>query len=131
MVDLTVEGQARPLPAGVEMSVYRIIQEALANVARHAPQSAARVILCYGPGQLRVEVVNAGPPDGHRAAAAPHGLPGGRGAARDAGAGGAVRRPARGRGPARRRVRGHRHHPLRQPGRPGTGMSRTGMTGTG
>jgi signal transduction histidine kinase len=79
MVDLMVEGPARPLPAGVEMSVYRIIQEALANVARHAPQSAARVILCYGPGQLRVEVVNAGPPDGHRAATAPRGLPGGRG----------------------------------------------------
>jgi signal transduction histidine kinase len=79
LVDLTVEGQARPLPAGVEMSVYRIIQEALANVARHAPQSAARVILCYDPGQLRVEIVNAGPPDGHRAAAAPRGLPGGRG----------------------------------------------------
>jgi signal transduction histidine kinase len=78
-VDLTVQGQARPLPAGVEMSVYRIIAEALANAARHAPQSAVRVILCYGPGQLGVEVVNAGPPDGHRAAATPHGLPGGRG----------------------------------------------------
>jgi len=79
VVDLTVEGQAQPLPAGVELSVYRIIQQALANVARHAPQSAARVILCYGTGELRVDVVNAAPPDGHRAVSAPHGLPGGRG----------------------------------------------------
>jgi signal transduction histidine kinase len=79
VVDLTVEGQARPLPAGVELSVYRIIQEALANVARHAPQSAARVILCYAPGQLRVEIVNAAPPAGHRAVSRPHGVPGGRG----------------------------------------------------
>ena len=81
VLDLTVEGQARPLPAGVELSVYRIIQEALANVARHAPQSPAQVVLCYGAGQLRVDIVNAAPlpPDGHRAAGAPHGSHGGRG----------------------------------------------------
>ena len=78
-VDLTVEGRARPLPAGVELSAYRIIQEALANVARHAPRSAARVVLSYGPGELRVDVVNAAPADGHPAAGPPAVLPGGRG----------------------------------------------------
>lgn len=81
VLDLTVEGQARPLPAGVELSVYRIIQEALANVARHAPRSPAQVVLCYGAGQLRVDIVNAAPvpPDGPRAAGPPHGSRGGRG----------------------------------------------------
>ena len=59
--------------------MYRIIQEALANVARHAPQSAAPVILRYGTGELRVDVVNAAPAGGHRPVSAPHGLPGGRG----------------------------------------------------
>lgn len=81
VLDLTVEGQARPLPAGVEVSVYRIIQEALANVARHAPRSPAQVVLCYGAGQLRVDIVNAAPvpADGHWAVGAPHGSRGGRG----------------------------------------------------
>ena len=79
LVDLRVEGRARPLPAGVELSVYRIVQEALANVARHAPQSAAQVTLRYCPGELRVDVVNAAPSGGHRVAGGPHVLPGGRG----------------------------------------------------
>ena len=79
LVDLRVEGRARPLPAGVELSVYRIVQEALANVARHAPRSAAQVTLRYCPGELRVDVVNAAPAGDHRAAGAPHALPGGRG----------------------------------------------------
>ena len=81
VLDLTVEGEARPLPPGVQLSVYRIIQEALANVGRHAPRSPAQVVLCYGAGQLRVDIVNAAPvrPDGHRPATAPRGSPGGRG----------------------------------------------------
>ncbi len=79
LVDLRVEGRARPLPAGVELSVYRIVQEALANVARHAPRSAAQVTLRYCPGELRVDIVNAAPAGGHRAAGGPHALPGGRG----------------------------------------------------
>ena len=79
VVDLKVEGRARPLPAGVELSVYRIVQEALANVARHAPRSAAQVTLRYCPGELRVDVVNAAPAGGHRVAGGPRALPGGRG----------------------------------------------------
>ena len=79
VVDLRIEGRARPLPASVELSVYRIVQEALANVARHAPRSAARVTLRYSPGELRVDVVNAPPAGGHRLAGGPRALPGGRG----------------------------------------------------
>ncbi len=79
MADLRVEGRARPLPAGVELSVYRIVQEALANVTRHAPRSAAQVTLRYGPGELRVDVVNTAPAGGHRVTGGPRALPGGRG----------------------------------------------------
>jgi signal transduction histidine kinase len=78
-VNLAVEGPARPLPAGAELSVYRIVQEALANVARHAPHSPAQVTLRYGAGELRVEVVNAAPADGPRATALVAGPAGGRG----------------------------------------------------
>ena len=81
LVDLRVEGRARPLPAGVELSVYRIVQEALANVARHAPRSAAQVTLRYCPGELRVDVVHAAPASAHRVAGGPHALPGGRASA--------------------------------------------------
>ena len=79
VVDLKIEGRARPLPAGVELSVYRIVQEALANVARHAPRSAAQVTLRYCPGELQVDVVNAAPAGGHRLTGGPRTLPGGRG----------------------------------------------------
>ena len=79
VVDLRVEGRARPLPAGVELSVYRIVQEALANVARHAPRSAAQVTLRYCPGELQVDVVNTVPAGGHRLTGGPRALPGGRG----------------------------------------------------
>ncbi|WP_344018679.1 sensor histidine kinase [Streptomyces luteireticuli] len=63
---LTVEqvttGVVRPLPQGVELSAYRIVQEALSNVLRHAPGAAARVELSYVPVGLGLRVVN-GPPD--------------------------------------------------------------------
>jgi len=77
-VQLAVTGQPRPLPAGVSLSGYRIIQEALANVARHAPQAATTVTLDYADGQLQVEIVNAAPPARRRPTAA-HWPPGGRG----------------------------------------------------
>ena len=53
-----VSGTPRPLPAGVELSAYRIIQEALSNAVRHAPGSPVRVELGYRPAELALRVVN-------------------------------------------------------------------------
>ncbi len=60
-VDLRVQGQRRRLPAAVELSAYRIVQEALTNVVRHAGGHRARVLVRYGVDRLDVEVVNDGP----------------------------------------------------------------------
>ena len=51
-----VEGAPRPLPAGVDLAAFRIVQEALTNVARHAGASTATVRVTYGQHDLMVEV---------------------------------------------------------------------------
>jgi signal transduction histidine kinase len=51
----------RPLPPGVELSAYRIVQEALSNVLRHAPGSTVRVELTHFPRGLQVRVINSRP----------------------------------------------------------------------
>jgi signal transduction histidine kinase len=63
-VTLAVEGQRRPLPATVERTAYRLVQEALTNVHKHAANATTEVRLCYGPERLGVVVRNAGPADG-------------------------------------------------------------------
>ena len=75
---LTVEGRPRALTPGIELSCYRIIAEALTNVARHAPGAPTRVVLRYRPGALDIEVAN-GPAPGGRPPAAPRPASGGRG----------------------------------------------------
>ncbi|MFI9822320.1 sensor histidine kinase [Streptomyces sp. NPDC052013] len=60
-VTTDVTGERRALPPGVELSAYRIVQEALSNVLRHAPGATARVALAYEPHALRVEVTNTRP----------------------------------------------------------------------
>ncbi|MGC5005187.1 histidine kinase [Streptomyces sp. NBC_00353] len=62
-VEKTVTGAVRELPQGVELSAYRIIQEALSNTLRHAPGAAAKVEIGYVLGGLGLRVVN-GPPTG-------------------------------------------------------------------
>ena len=47
-VDLRVEGEPRPLPAGVDLSAYRIVQEGLTNVLKHAGPARAEVLVRYG-----------------------------------------------------------------------------------
>ncbi len=47
-VTLSVEGDATPLPAGVDLSAYRIVQEALTNALKHAGPASARVTVRYG-----------------------------------------------------------------------------------
>ncbi|WKN16230.1 histidine kinase [Streptomyces sp. JUS-F4] len=58
-----ITGAVRELPQGVELSAYRIVQEALSNTLRHAPGSSARVELGYVLGGLGLRIVN-GPPRG-------------------------------------------------------------------
>jgi signal transduction histidine kinase len=65
-VDLVVEGERRDLPQGVDLSAYRVIQEALTNTLRHAHAASVRVRLRYEPEALEVAVTD----DGRGAAAA-------------------------------------------------------------
>jgi len=57
-VRLEVTGQRRPLPGGVELSVYRVVQEALTNVLRHSHPSRVTVTLSFRSSRLEVEVVD-------------------------------------------------------------------------
>jgi signal transduction histidine kinase len=59
-VELQVEGPARPLPAGLEVSAYRIAQEALTNTIKHAPGGRARLTVRYRPHTVELEVVDSG-----------------------------------------------------------------------
>jgi len=60
-VELTVEGQPRPLPPGIDLTAYRVIQEALTNALKHAPGARAEVHVRYTERHLRLEIVNTGP----------------------------------------------------------------------
>ncbi|MFD9129134.1 sensor histidine kinase [Kitasatospora sp. NPDC059571] len=82
-VRATTAGRPRPLPAGTELAVYRVVQEALTNVLKHAGHTAAGVGLDWGADRLTVTVRDDGPRPGNgplpTAATAPgpgHGLVG-------------------------------------------------------
>ncbi|MEV6317889.1 histidine kinase [Streptomyces sp. NPDC051776] len=60
-VEIARTGAPRPLPQGVELSAYRIIQEALSNALRHAPGSQVRVEVAYVLTGVGVRVVNTRP----------------------------------------------------------------------
>jgi len=59
-VKLTTTGESQQLPAGVELSAYRIIQEALTNALKHAGPAQAAVTVRYDNGAVEVEVVDDG-----------------------------------------------------------------------
>jgi signal transduction histidine kinase len=59
-VELSIEGEPRPLSAGVDLSAYRIVQEALTNVRDHAGTATAMVRLCYGEREVEVQVLDDG-----------------------------------------------------------------------
>jgi signal transduction histidine kinase len=63
-VDIRVEGTPRALPAGLELSAYRIIQEGLTNAIKHAGECRAAVMIRYVPDALELEVVDDGSADG-------------------------------------------------------------------
>jgi signal transduction histidine kinase len=61
-VEVKVHGEPRPLPAGIELAVYRIIQEALTNTRKHAGAgSAASVALTYDQAAVTAEIRDNGP----------------------------------------------------------------------
>jgi len=59
-VRVAIEGDRRALPAGVDVSVYRIVQEALTNALKHAGPTRADVLLKYGEDAVELEVVDGG-----------------------------------------------------------------------
>ena len=59
-VEAVVEGMPRPLSPGVDLSAYRIVQEALTNTLKHAGEAHARVLLRYRPDTLEIEVADDG-----------------------------------------------------------------------
>ena len=125
-VELTVQGTPCPLTPGVDLTAYRIIQEALTNTLRHANAARAAVGLCYEPGFVTVSVTDTrsgagtGPGVKEPGNGAGHGIAGGRvngtglvrsgglRAGRDRGTGRLLRRQPGGGAHRRRGVRGHR-----------------------
>ncbi|WP_433215040.1 sensor histidine kinase [Microtetraspora malaysiensis] len=73
-VTVSATGAVRPLAPGVELTVYRVVQEALTNTLKHAGPTQARVLLHYAENEVIVEVLD----DGHGATGAGtgHGLVG-------------------------------------------------------
>jgi signal transduction histidine kinase len=72
-IQVTTEGEEPELPAGVDLAAYRILQEALTNVLRHAQATSASIRIAYRPAAIELEVTDdgIGPPtdgrttDGH------------------------------------------------------------------
>jgi signal transduction histidine kinase len=68
-VELRVEGEPLHLPAGIDLSAYRIVQEALTNIVKHAGDTTAEVVVRYRERELELAVVD----DGHGVAGAANG----------------------------------------------------------
>jgi signal transduction histidine kinase len=59
--EIEIDGQPRPLPAGLDVTVYRIVQEALTNALRYARGARTLVHLTFDAAQVRIEVLDDGP----------------------------------------------------------------------
>jgi signal transduction histidine kinase len=70
-ITLTVTGEPFPLPAAVDLAAYRIVQESLTNVIRHAGPASATVSLSYRPDEIGIDVTDNG--HGPKAAGGPAG----------------------------------------------------------
>jgi signal transduction histidine kinase len=75
-VELEVGGEGRRLPVGLELSAYRIVQEALTNALKHAGDARATVRVHYGPDSLELEIVDDGAGSTAPVASGGHGLVG-------------------------------------------------------
>jgi signal transduction histidine kinase len=60
-VRLDVLGVARPLPPGLEVSAYRVVQEGLTNIRKHAGRASAVVSVHYQLAALGIEIIDDGP----------------------------------------------------------------------
>jgi signal transduction histidine kinase len=60
-VELRRDGEARPLPAGIDIAAYRVVQEALTNTIKHAGASHAELVVRYRPDALELLMTD----DGH------------------------------------------------------------------
>ncbi|WP_432126552.1 sensor histidine kinase [Streptomyces sp. bgisy082] len=59
-VALTVLGVPRPIGSGADLCAYRVVQESLTNVLKHAPGATTEVVVRYGPHHLEVRITNGG-----------------------------------------------------------------------
>jgi signal transduction histidine kinase len=59
-VEFAVRGDSLPLPSGIDLAAYRVVQEALTNTVKHAQGARVRVTVDYSPTVLRVEVADSG-----------------------------------------------------------------------
>ncbi|GAA3340403.1 hypothetical protein GCM10020358_27880 [Amorphoplanes nipponensis] len=59
-IELTRTGRRTPLPPGIELTVYRLVQEALTNIVKHAAGASVRVTLAFGENDLEVDVADTG-----------------------------------------------------------------------
>lgn len=75
-VSYATTGQVKPVSAGAELAVYRIVQEGLTNVAKHAPRTSASVVLRWCPNSLAIDIDNDGPRIDQRPGRPGHGLAG-------------------------------------------------------
>jgi len=75
-VELRVEGEPRALPVGIELSAYRIVQEALTNALKHAGDARASVHVRYGLDSLELEITDDGTGAGAPIVSGGHGLVG-------------------------------------------------------
>jgi signal transduction histidine kinase len=75
-VELRVEGERVSLPPGIDLSAYRIVQEALTNALKHAGPARARVTVRYADDALEIEIADSGSGAGEAADGGGHGLAG-------------------------------------------------------
>jgi len=62
-VELSVEGQPRVVSGGVAVAAYRIVQEALTNVLKHAGGAPSKVVVRWADTALELEILDDGPPN--------------------------------------------------------------------
>ncbi len=63
-VELRIEGTPEPLPAGIDLTAYRLVQEGLTNAVKHARAQHAEVLVRYGENHVELTVTDDGTGDG-------------------------------------------------------------------